>query len=217
MSASPVLYADPGSASLTPHLLMRELGLPFELRFVDRSGGELDTPAFRALNPNGFVPVLVRGPLVLYETAAIVMHLVDTHPAAGLAPPPGSDERAHFYKWMFWLSNSLQAGMRPYFYPEQSLPPGSTAAAEVKAQAQARIAALFDQVEAHLASKGGPWMMGATFSALDPYTFMLGRWTHNMQRPARSLPHAGAFLQRVLDRPATRAALAAEGLEPPLI
>ncbi len=62
-----------------------------------------------------------------------------------------------------------------------------------------------------------PWMGGAEFSALDPYTFMLCRWTRGMKRPARSLPHIGAFLERMLARPAVQSALKAEGLEPPFV
>lgn len=212
-----ILYHLPGAASLTPHLLLRELGIPFELRLVDRDSGEHRSPAYLKLNPNGLVPLLLDGDLVLYETAAIVLHLVDTHPAAGLAPPLGSAERAHFYKWLVWLSNSLQVAARLYFYPEQAVGAGHPAAADAKAQAERRVEALFDQVESHLATNGGPWMMGARFSALDPYTFMLGRWSRAMHRPARTLPHVGPFLQRVLERPATQQALAAEGLQAPWI
>jgi glutathione S-transferase len=211
------LYHLPGAASLTPHLVLRELGLPFELRLVNRDAAEHKSAEYLRLNPNGLVPVLTDGQLVLYETAAIVLHLVDSQPAAGLAPPLGSSERAHFYKWMVWLSNSLQVAARSYFYPEQAVGAGHPAAADVKAAAEARIESLFDQVEAHLATHGGPWMMGARFSAVDPYTFMLGRWTRAMRRPARTLPHVGPFLQRVLERPATRETLAAEGLQPPWI
>jgi glutathione S-transferase len=211
------LYYLPGAASLTPHLLLRELGVDFTLRLVDRSTGEHKQPEYLRLNPNGLVPVLLDGRLVLYETAAIVLHLVDTWPAAGLAPPLGSAARAEFYKWLVWMSNSLQATARHYFYPEQALPPGSPAAADVKAQAETRIAGLFDQVDDHLARTGGPWMMGERFSALDPYCFMLGRWTRGMNRPARDLPHVAPFLQRVLERPAVRRTFEAEGLQPPWV
>jgi glutathione S-transferase len=60
-------------------------------------------------------------------------------------------------------------------------------------------------------------MGGASFSALDPYTFMLCRWTRGMQRPARSLPHIGPWLERMLARPAVQATLAAEGLRAPWV
>ena len=81
------LHYFPGNASLIPHILLEELGLPFELQYVDRAKSAQKSPAYLKLNPNGQIPVLVDGDLVLYETAAICLHLADTHPAAKLAPP----------------------------------------------------------------------------------------------------------------------------------
>ena len=94
------LHYWPGNASMTPHMLLEELGVPFELKRVARDVGAHKQPEYLQLNPNGLIPVLVDGDLVLYETAAICLHLVDTHPAAGLAPSVGTAERAHFYKWL---------------------------------------------------------------------------------------------------------------------
>jgi glutathione S-transferase len=160
----------------------------------------------------------VDGELVLYETAAIVLHLVDTHPQAGLAPALATAERAHFYKWLAWMAGALNPQIQMYFYSERYVNPGNTAgAAEVKSQAEIRIAALIDQLEAQLASHGGPWLLGERFSALDPYAFMFSRWTRGMQRPARALPHLGAFQQRMLARPAVQKVFEVEGLAPPLV
>lgn len=210
------LHYFPGNASMTPHLLLREIGVPFRLELVDRAQGAHKAPAYLKLNPNGLIPVLQHGDLVLYETAAIVLHLCDRFPQAGLAPPPGSDERSEFYKWLVWLSSSLQAMMPHYFYSDRMVTAGDAAgAAAVKAQAEAKIEALVDQLDARLA--GRPWMMGDRFGALDPYVFMLCRWTRGMQRPARTLPHLGPWLQALLERPAVRAVLEAEGLPSPWV
>lgn len=212
------LHYFPSNASMTPHLLLRELGVPFELALVDRAQGAHKSPAYLKLNPNGLIPVLADGDLVLYETAAIVLHLVDTHPEAGLAPAVGTAERALFYKWLVWLSATLQSMMPHYFYADRLVAPGNAeGAAQVKAAAEARIASLVDQLEAEFARHGGPWLLGERFSALDPYAFMLCRWTRGMQRPARTLPHLGAFLQRMLARPAVQATIAAEKLPEPWV
>lgn len=212
------LHYFPGNASMTPHLLLEELGLPFELKRVDRAANEHKSPAYLKLNPNGLIPVLVDGDLVLYETAAIVLHLVDTHPAASLAPAVGSAERAQFYKWLIWLAASLQSQMPIYFYTDRYVAPGNAAgAAEVRAAIEAKIAGLIDQIDNQLASHGGPWLLGERFSALDPYAFMLCRWTRGMDRPARTLPHIGPFLQRMLARPAVQRVIATEGLGAPLV
>ena len=212
------LHYFPGNASMTPHVLLEELGVPYELKLVDRAAMAHKSPDYLRLNPNGLIPVLVDGDLVLYETAAICLHLADTHAQAGLAPPLGSVERAHFYKWLCWLTNSLQAMLIHYFYGDRMVDAGNAAAAaQVKAHAEARIGAMLDQLDAELARHGGPWLLGARYSAVDPYAMMLGRWTRGFARPARSLPHLGPYLQRVLARPAVQRVFEQEALPPPLI
>jgi glutathione S-transferase len=212
------LHYFPGNASMTPHLLLREMAVPFELKLVDRANNAHKSPEYLKLNPNGLIPVLVDGDLVLYETAAIVLHLLDTHPEAGLAPPVGTPERAIFYKWLIWLAASLQSQMPIYFYTDRYVAAGNSAgAAEVKAATEARIAALIDQLDAQLASHGGPWLLGQRYSALDPYAFMLCRWTRGATRPARALPHIGPFLERMLARPAVQKVFEAEQLTAPYV
>lgn len=212
------LHYFPGNASMTPHMLLEELGVPYELRLVDRKVNAQKSAEYLRLNPNGKIPVLVEGDFVLYETAAICLHLVDTHPEAGLAPTIGTAERAQFYKWIAWLGNTLQAEMQMYFYPDRWVDAGDeAAAAQIRRHAEARIEAMIDQLEAELARPGGPWFAGAAYSALDPYVLMLCRWTRGMKRPARTLPHLGPYLQRLLARPAVRRAFEQEGIGAPLV
>ena len=213
------LFYYPSTASMAPHILLEELGITYQRVLVDRTQDAHKTPAYLQLNPNGLIPVLTDGELVLYETAAICLHLCDTHADAALVPPLGTAERAHFYKWLMWLTNTLQASLITYFYPERWVAPGnSAAAAEVKTQAEDRIGGLLDQLDAELARHGDPWFMGQAYSALDAYVFMLCRWTRNFQSPAaRTRPQLGPYLQRVLARPAVQRVVAAEELAPPFV
>lgn len=212
------LHYYPSNASMAPHMLLEELGVPFELKLVDRNRGEHKSADYLQLNPNGLIPVLCDGELVLYETAAICLHLADTHAQAELAPPLGTAERAHFYKWLAWLTNTLQSTLIAYFYPDRWVDDGNAdGAAQVQAHAEARIAGMLDQMDRHLAAHGCEWFLGERFGALDPYAFMLCRWTRGFLRPARTLPHLGPYLQRVLARPATQRMLATEGLREPFV
>ena len=213
------LHHYPSTAAMVPHILLEELGVAYERVPVDRPADAHKAPAYLRLNPNGLIPVLVDGDLVLYETAAIVLHLCDAHPQAGLAPALGTRERSHFYKWLVWLTNTLQATLIVYFYPERWVDDGNAAgAAEVKRHAQERVGPMLDQLDAELARHGGPWFMGRAFSALDPYVFTLCRWTRNFDRGrARERPHLGPYLQRMLERPAVQRVIANEGLEPPFV
>lgn len=216
------LHYHPGNASMAPHALLEEIGCRFTLEYVDRAALAHKSPAYLQLNPNGTIPVLVdaRGEraLVLYEAAAICLHLADTHPHAGLAPPLGTPERAQFYKWLVWLTNTMQARLMHYFYPERLLDEADTAAAaQVRRCAEAAVGAMLGQLDAQLAAHGGPWLLGADYSAADPFAWMLCRWTRGFARPARALPHLGPYLQRTLERPALGRVLATEGLEPPYV
>ena len=213
------LHYYPSNASFAPHVLLHEIGVPFELKLVQRTEGAHKRPEYLKLNPNGLIPVLVDGELVLYETAAICMHLADAHPGAALAPPPGTRERAHYYKWMTWLTNTLQAMLIHYFYPERMVDDGDTAAArQVKAHAQAQVGGMLQQLDDQLAAHGGPWLLGEHYSAVDPFAFMLCRWTRGFaSRPARDFAHIGPYLQRLLARPAVAAAIAEEQLPQPWV
>jgi len=210
------LHYFPGNASMTPHMLLEEVGVPYELKLVDRTRQAHKSVEYLRLNPNGLIPVLVDGNLVLYETAAICLHLVDTHPDAGLAPALGSAARAHLYKWLVWLTNTLQATLLVYFYPERWADEPA-AIAQVKAHAEAAIGPMLDQLDAQLAAAAGPWFLGAAFSAVDPYVLMLCRWTRGFARPARSLPQLQPWLARMLDRPAVQRVFEREGLAAPWI
>ena len=212
------LHYHPGNASFAPHVLLHELGAPFELQRVDRAAGQHKTPEYLRLNPNGQIPVLVDGDLVLYEAAAICLHLVDNHPQAGLGPARRRVERARFYKWLVRMTNTMQAMLMHYFYGDRLVDPGHVeAVAQIKAHAQARVGECLRQLDTHLARQGGDWMLGSRYSALDPYAWMLCRWTRGFdQRPAREYLHIAPFLQRMLERPAMQRTIAAEQLGAPL-
>lgn len=213
------LHFYPSTAAMVPHILLEELGVPYERVLVDRANDVHKSPEYLALNPNGLIPVLVDGDLVLYETAAICLHLADAHPQAGLLPALGSPERAHAYKWLMWLTNTLQATLIVYFYPHRWVEEGSAAQNEVKAMAKRRVGELLDQLDAELARHGGPWFMGQAHSLLDADVFTLCRWTRHFSddspvRPARERPHLGPYLQRMLERPALQRVMTNEGLSP---
>lgn len=218
------LHYFPGNASLIAHIVLEEIGTPFELRHVDREQSAQKSPEYLALNPNGLIPVLIDdesigadgAPLVLYETAAICLHLADRHPASALLPALATRERAQAYKWLAWCTNTLQATIGHYFYPERWAI-DAAGAAVVKTLAETKVAAMLDQVEAELARHGGPWFLGDRFSVVDAYAFVLCRWTRGFARPARSLPNVKPWLDRMLARPAVQRAFATEKLPAPFV
>ena len=170
---------------------------------------------YLALNPNGRIPTLVDGDLVLFETAAICLHLIDRHPDAGLAPAQGSPERSVFYQWLVYLTNTLQAEMLVYHYPHRHTTDGERnkqATEAVKAQAEVRLNAMFDLLDETLGRTR--YLAGDDYSICDTYLLMVTRWGRMLSTPPTSRPNLKRVLDDVVARPAVVAAFESEGLKP---
>jgi len=211
------LYYSPSTASMAPHILLEELHAQFELVLTDTATASHKSAEYLKLNPNGLIPTLVDGELVLFETAAICLHLCDKHAEAGLMPAVGSAKRGEAYKWLFWLSATLQSALIVYFYPERWVNDEQNAA-DVKAHAQAKVLSLLEQMEQQVSSHCGHWFLGDEFSLVDIYAMMLCRWTRNFSgKKARDFPFLALWLQRMLARPAVQKVYAKEHIQPPLV
>jgi glutathione S-transferase len=210
------LYYYPGNANLAPHMLLNEIGAAHELILVDCQANAQKSDDYLKLNPLGRVPTLIDGELIVTEAAAICLHLVDRHPDSELAPAIGSDARAHFYQWLMYLTNTLQAELMTYFYP-QRLAEDATLAEKIKKSAETRAGDMLQYVDNVLAKNGGPYLLGEQISAADFYLLMLARWTRSFVKPARDYPFLGKHLQTMLMRPAVQKTFAAEEIVSPLI
>ncbi|WP_407175152.1 glutathione S-transferase family protein [Bradyrhizobium sp. STM 3562] len=205
------LHYFPGNANAAPHMVLEEIGRRHELVLVDRAMNAQKSNDYLKLNPNGRIPTLIDGDLVLFEAAAIILHLVDQHPEADLAPRIGARERAKFYQWMIFLTNSLQEELMIWQYPDR-LTGSDVAATEIVRQgAEKRAGAYLDVIEQHLTANG-PLFLGDKLSAADFYLVMLARWARPMANPPRARPHIANLLDKITALPAVRRAYAREGI-----
>lgn len=204
------LFWAPGTAAMAPHAALEEIGAPHRLVKVDINSGEHRQPEYLKLNPKGLVPVLTSGDDAFTESAAIVMHLADRHPEAKLAPEPGTPERARYYQWLLYLSNTVQSAMIEYFHPDHSFD-AVDQQQTLKASAEKRLGAMFAYIDAELA-KGGPYLLGATFRAPDLYLHMLTRWSRYFARPGYQYPNVKRLTDLVKARPAVHRMMAAQGI-----
>ena len=193
------LYYAPGSAAIAPHAALEEIGAPHTLVRVDTKAGEHRRPDYLKLNPHGRIPTLVDGEFVMYESAAILMHLADKHPEARLAPAPGTNQRARYYQWVCYLTNTVQEAFMQ-FYHQDYFADSAAAQAEVKAVAERRLAGMWEKLDAALAQ--GPYLLGAEFSAPDIFLTMLARWSRGCAKPAYTHANIGRCCDLVRRRPA---------------
>jgi glutathione S-transferase len=205
------LHYFPSNANAAPHMILEELGQKYDLVLVDRSKNAQKSKEYLKINPNGRIPALVDGELTLFEAAAIALHLVDQHPEAGLAPKVGTSERAKFYQWMIFLTNSLQEELMVWQYPDRLAGTDAAAAGIVKQGAEKRAERYLDVIEQHL-NANGPLFLGETLSAADFYLIMLARWARPMSNPPRSRPSIARLLDKVTALPSVRRAYEREGV-----
>ncbi|MGE3295566.1 MAG: glutathione S-transferase family protein [Geminicoccaceae bacterium] len=166
----------------------------------DTARGEQRAPEYLAINPMAQVPALrLPDGTVITETGAMLMHLCDTHPGHGLLPVPGTAQRAVANRWLFWLATGLYESDLRYYYAERYTA-DAAGAAGVKAAALARMDRLLAMAEDLLGE--GPFALGAEFSAVDLYLFMLSLWHPARFEVLDRHPKLAALLRAVRRRPA---------------
>ena len=198
------LFLKPGSCSLASHIVLEEIGRPYETEAVDLAKKVTASGAdFWAINPKGYVPALLLddGDL-LTEGPAILQYLADQAPELNLAPANGSKARYQLQSWLTFIGTEVHKNFSPFFNP--------AATPEMKELARANLQRRLGYVNDQLA--GGDFLMGSTYSVADAYLFTVVGWAKYIQLDLSAWPHLIAFQARVAARPATQRALKAEGL-----
>ena len=198
------LFLKPGACSLSPHIVLEELGLTYETETVDLKGKKTGSGGdYLAINPKGYVPALqLDNGYVLTEGPAIMQYLADLKPEKKLAPVNGTLERYQLQSWLTFIGTELHKSFSPLF--------GSAAPQDWKDVCSGNIHRRLVWVNDQLAGKD--YLMGKDFTVADAYMFTVVGWTKFVKIDISSLPNLVAYLQRVAARPAVLAALKAEGL-----
>ena len=196
------LYWRPGTASMAPHAALAEIGIAYELVRIERDAAQTD-PGYLALNPLGVVPTLVAGDVVLTESAAILLYLADRYPEARLAPL----DRAQLYRWLVFMTNTLQTALLRFFYPERY---GDETVRELAAAEAGRHFDLLDR-----ALEEREWLVADHRTAADLFLFMLTRWGRRLEPAAWSRPNIRSHFLRTLALPGVQRMVAEQGLELP--
>ena len=197
------LYYAPGSAAMGVRVILEEIGAPYELIQTTIDMDKPRPPEQLALNPNGWVPVLIWGDNAMYECAAITVFLSDRHPEARLAPKSDEPERGLFLQTLVYFSSSVQNAFQLDYYPDRF---ADTPADEPSAQRRGnrRLRETWKVIDDQIGDN--EWIVGDRFSAADIYLFMLTTWL----RPSRGHPSTDEFpnvkriAEAVMRRPSVR-------------
>jgi len=165
------LYGRQGSGSLVIQVALEEIGAPYERIWISRDEAEVER--FRATNPTGRVPALVLPDgTVMFESAAMVIHLALAHPKAALAPQPGTSRHATFLQWIVFLSANVYEAVLRIYYPARYSSRGEADAEAVRVQATEDFCRHLAIVNQAL----GPYVLGSDYSIADAYLHMLASW-----------------------------------------
>jgi glutathione S-transferase len=182
-------------------VILEETGAPYELIETSIDMDQPRPPEMLALNPNGWVPVLVWERGAIYECGAIITFLCDRHPEFNLAPGVDDPERGLFLQWLFFFSSSIQNAFQMSYYPfrfcssEQDY-------ASVQQRSVLRLNELWQVVDNAIGDS--QWILGDRFSAADIYLFMLVTWlSREHNHPAvEAFPNVARITRSVMQRPA---------------
>ena len=211
------LHWSPDSANLVVRVALEVLGLDYESIRIDRSAKDHRSPEYLKKNPQGLIPVLEDGEIVLFETGAILWHLAEK--TGRLGPDgPRMDEptaRAAALKWIFYLSNTIHADMRVAFYTHRWIK--ADLVDDLREGVAHRLTKHFDLIEGQL-EQGG--LLGSEITLPDLYALILSRWLRIFPFGAPCVadlgawPRLNALAERAEAMPALRRAFAAESIAP---
>lgn len=191
------LYYYPLNASMAPHFILEELGVDFELILVDRKTNAQKSKEYLALNPNGRIPTMVNGDIVISESAAICLYLGENNGASGLVPKIESPDRANFLQWLMYLTNTLQTELMIYYYPEKYTKNDKNM---IIANQEVKLTQLWSSIDKSLT--GRTFLVGENITICDHYLFMLAIWSDELQRPPLSFNNVSRYLCNLAKRKA---------------
>ena len=191
------LFYVPGTCSVNPHILLREMGADFQLDKVDRATKKTEAGLdYNELNPKSYVPALEVDGTILTEGAAISMYLADQKGGEKIAPKAGTMDRYKMQEWLVFVATELHKSYGPLF--RKSPDPA------FRENLMKRLALLDKHFDTH------QFLVGEKFSADDSYLFTVLRWSPRVEvvLPA----NVQKFFDRIKARPAVAKVLEVEGL-----
>jgi glutathione S-transferase len=201
------LFYAPGACSIGIHVILEEIGKPFELHKIDLRGGEQFKPPMSEINPKSKVPTLLRdNGRVVTEFPVIAHYLAEQNPEAALLPsdPEHALEAAEALDYC--VATIHMQGFSRLFRPS-NFAPSETDHDAVKARGKEIIDKGYGIMARQL--DGREWV-GGTYSVADAALFYVEFW--GAKRMGMTLPaNLAAHFERMMARPAVQRTMATEG------
>jgi len=190
------LYYAKGTIATATAITLHEAGIAFEPVRIDFKTAEQKGSDYTAINPKGRVPALVTDQGILTETGAILEHIADIAPQAGLRPTD-SLQAARMRETMYYIASTMHVnhahGARGHRWAD-----ADSSIADMKAKVPATMTDSAHHVENHVLK--GPYVLGGTLSLADPYLYVACGWLEGDGVHVAEFPMIAAFLAAMRDR-----------------
>lgn len=185
------LYHAPQTRSTGVLFLLEELGVPYELKVLDRQKGENHRPEFLAINPLGKFPTLVHNGTIVTEQVACHLYLADLFPEKGLAPGLNEPHRGAYLRWMAYEGSSFEPAVTDRAMQHEPADPATM------------LYGTFDKMQNTLFSQiaKGPYLLGDQLYAVDLFWGMALKWCRQFGL-VDTTPVVDDYIERIISRPA---------------
>ncbi len=197
------LFYSEKSAAMGIRVMLEEMNQSYELIDTSITMDVPRDPKVLALNPNGWIPVLIWEAGAIYECGAITTFLCDRHSDSNLIPGIDHPDRGLFLQWIFFFSSSIQNAYQMTYYPFRFCD-GEEDEASVKRRSITRLSELWQVIDDAIGDND--WLVGNRFSAADIYLFMLTTWIGtNLGHPSiSSFSNVYRVANGVMQRPSVQ-------------
>ena len=189
-----ILYYATNTCSLAAHIALEDAGADYELRRIDFTRTEQQSPEYLKVNSKARVPAMVTPRGILTDTPAMLAFIAQSFPDAALAPLNDvfafaelhHAHRMRGYRWAYEASSF----------------------ADMQRKVPESVSACYDLIETRMLK--GPWVMGDNYTIADPYLFTLAQWLEDDGVKPERIPRVIEHRNRVAERPSVKRAIAAE-------
>ena len=202
------LYYSPGACSLAPHIVLEEIGEPFDIELVSSMDGSTSTAEYLKINPKGRVPVLDVGETVITEVSAILTYLALTYPQSDLLEntPTGL---ARAIEWMNWLTGIHSSVIAQNWRVERFSNNPSTYK-DIQVKGMENLIEVCGQIDTKL--RNLKWAVGEKYSIVDPYLLVFFRWGNRLGLDMKEYLHWTKHAKLVEQRKAVQSVLKVENI-----
>ena len=197
------LYGITQSRAFRPLWLMHELGLEYEHIRLDYRGEQLNDPDYLEVNPNGRIPALVDGDLVLWESMAINLYLAHKYGADSGLWPASVEHQALTQQWSFWVMSEVEGPLLSVLMHGRVLPVEKRDPEKVSRNLGV-LKAPFAVLDRALADR--EYLLGEGFTVVDLNLSSVLVWCKPARLDLDDYPHLKGWLERCLARPARKLA-----------